>query len=90
MTEFLFIQQFLKDNIRDYDLIVESKPSMSGSAVLYRASIDKVQGGNLCTSGYEYSLEDAFTELVKELRDEVRNLEQERLQEQLKNLGKKK
>lgn len=68
MIEIAQIEAFLKKHVQDYDLIVESKPSITGSAVLYRASIDKVDGSNLVTSGYEFSLEDAFKELVAEIK----------------------
>lgn len=68
MIELQQIEAFLKKHIQDYDLIVESKPSITGSAVLYRASIDKAAGGNLVTSGYEFSLEDAFKELLVEIK----------------------
>lgn len=65
-----FIEAFLKKNIQTMDLIVETKPSITGFAVIYRASIDKVDGGNFATSGYEYSLSEAFKSLVEAIKEE--------------------
>ena len=70
MIEITQIEAFLKKHVQEYDLIIESKPSITGSAVLYRASIDKAAGGNFVTSGYEFSLEDALKELVAEIKKE--------------------
>lgn len=77
MTNLQKIEQYIKDNIETVDLEVVSTKSMGGKA-LFRASIDKVTGGNLITSGFEYSLEDALDELVKEL-DSIGNKLTEKL-----------
>lgn len=69
MSSIEFIQAFLQKNIQTHDLVIESKPSITGSAVLFRASIDNAAGGNFATSGFEYNLQDALDELVKEIRE---------------------
>ena len=63
-----YLEAFLKKHIQDYDFVMETKPSFSGSAVLYRASVGKATGGNLATSGYEFNFEDAINNLVTELK----------------------
>lgn len=60
------IEKYVKDNIDKVDLEIVSTQSTGGKA-LFRASLDKTDGGNLCTSGWEYSLEEALEELVREL-----------------------
>lgn len=66
MSNLEIIEKYIKDNIDEVDLEIISNKSTGGKA-LFRASIDKVEGGNLCNGGWEYSLEDALNELVVEL-----------------------
>lgn len=70
MNNLQFIQNYLKQNIDKVDFEIVSKPNTINTVVLFRASIDKAAGGNLHTSGWEYSIEDALEELVKELKKE--------------------
>jgi uncharacterized protein (UPF0128 family) len=67
MTDLEIIQQYIQKNIKDVDLEVVSKESQGGKA-LFRASIDNVEGGNYCTSGWEYTIDEAFHELAEELK----------------------
>lgn len=64
MSDLEFIQKFLNEHIQDYDFQITSKPTITGNMVIFQASIDKAQGGNYCTSGWEFDLTDAIGELV--------------------------
>lgn len=68
MNNLQILEKFIKENLDNYDLSIESNKSVAGTAAIFRASIDNVTGGNFKTSGWEYSLEDALEELVKELK----------------------
>lgn len=68
MNNLQFIQNYLKKNIDTADFEVVSKPNTINTVVMFRASIDNASGGNSCTSGWEYSFEDALEELVIEIK----------------------
>lgn len=67
MNNVEIINDFITKNIDKYDFEVKTKPSVGGKA-LFIASIDKIDGGNYASSGFEYNLEDALQELVNELK----------------------
>lgn len=72
MTNQQIIEKFLAKNTEKYDLELVSQPSkFTGRRALYRAAIDKSDFGNLVSSSWHDTIDEAFAELVQELRREL-------------------
>lgn len=72
MTNQQIIEAFLKKNVALYDLELVSQPNkFTAKRALYRAAIDRSDFGNLVSSSWCDTIDEAFAELVQELRREL-------------------